>query len=66
MATKPAAAAASLRSRIIDSGVIDPRELVAAAEQVGRRCFAMELAPRYVQVAIERWQAFTGREATRG
>lgn len=36
-----------------------------AAEQVGRRCFAMELAPRYVQVAIERWQAFTGREATR-
>ena len=37
-----------------------------AAEQVGRRCFAMELAPRYVQVAIERWQAFTGREAVRG
>lgn len=37
-----------------------------AAEQVGRQCFAMELAPRYVQVAIERWQAFTGREAVRG
>lgn len=37
-----------------------------AAEQVGRRCYAMELSPRYVQVAIERWQAFTGREAVRG
>lgn len=37
-----------------------------AAEQVGRRCYAMELAPRYVQVAIERWQAFTGQEAIRG
>ncbi len=38
---------------------------VIAAEMLGRRCFAMELEPRYVQVAIERWQAFTGRTAAR-
>jgi DNA modification methylase len=31
----------------------------------GRRCYAMEIDPRYAQVVIERWQAFTGREATR-
>jgi DNA modification methylase len=36
-----------------------------AAETLGRRCFGMEIDPRYVQVAIERWQAFTGLEAVR-
>jgi site-specific DNA-methyltransferase (adenine-specific) len=38
---------------------------IIAAEQLGRRCYAMEIDPRYVQVAIERWQAFTGKEAQR-
>lgn len=39
---------------------------IIAAETLGRRCYAMELEPRYVQVAIERWQTYTGREAVRG
>lgn len=34
-----------------------------AAEQFKRRCFAMELEPVFVDVAIRRWQAFTGKEA---
>jgi hypothetical protein len=38
---------------------------IIASETLGRRCYAMELEPRYVQVAIERWQAFTGKEAVR-
>ena len=38
---------------------------LVAAEALGRRCFAMEIDPKYVQVAIERWQAFTGRTAER-
>ena len=36
-----------------------------AAEQLGRRCFAMEIDPVYVQMSIERWQNFTGRQAVR-
>jgi DNA modification methylase len=36
-----------------------------AAEMTGRQCFAIELDSRYVDVAIRRWQAFTGRAATR-
>jgi len=36
-----------------------------AAELLGRRGYAMELEPRYVQVTIERWQTFTGRRAVR-
>jgi DNA modification methylase len=35
-----------------------------AAETVKRICIGMELEPRFVDVAIRRWQAFTGREAT--
>ena len=36
---------------------------VIAAEQAGRQCFAMELNPAYVDVAVERWQSFTGKQA---
>ena len=36
-----------------------------AAEQLGRRCYAIEIDPRYAQVIIERWQNFTGRTAER-
>ena len=35
-----------------------------AAETTGRTCFAMELDPLYVDVAVRRWQAFTGKAAT--
>jgi DNA modification methylase len=38
---------------------------VIAAEQTRRRCVALEIDPRYAQVAIERWQTFTGRTAER-
>ena len=34
-----------------------------AAETTGRVCYGVELDPAYVDVAIERWQAFTGEEA---
>jgi len=34
-----------------------------AAETVGRTCFGMELDPRFVDVAVRRWQAFTGLNA---
>ena len=30
----------------------------------GRVCHAIELSPAYVDVAVRRWQAFTGAEAT--
>ena len=36
---------------------------IIAAETCGRHCHAVELDPPYVDVAVARWQAFTGREA---
>ena len=37
--------------------------VIMAAERIGRRAYAMEIEPRYVDVAIRRWQAFTGKDA---
>jgi DNA modification methylase len=36
---------------------------IIAAEITGRACHAIELMPQYVDVAVERWQAFTGDNA---
>ena len=37
---------------------------IIAAEQTGRSCYAIELSPAYVDVAVKRWQDFTGEKAT--
>jgi len=37
---------------------------IIAAEMTGRSCHAIELNPPYVDVAILRWQDFTGQQAT--
>ena len=34
-----------------------------ACEQLGRRCFMMELDPVYVDVIVKRWEKFTGEKA---
>jgi DNA modification methylase len=36
---------------------------ILAAERVGRRAYTLELEPRFVDVAIKRWQAFSRRDA---
>ena len=36
-----------------------------AAQSCGRVCLAIEIDPLFVDVAIRRWQAFTGEKATR-
>jgi DNA modification methylase len=36
---------------------------IIAAEMTGRACHAIEIDPVYVDVAIARWQNFTGQRA---
>ena len=36
---------------------------IIAAEQLSRRCYAIEIEPSYCQVIIDRWEAFTGQKA---
>ena len=37
---------------------------IIAAEMTGRSTRAIELDPAYVDVAVQRWQAFTAEKAT--
>jgi len=34
-----------------------------AAEKTGRKCYGMELDPKYCDVVVKRWEAFTGQKA---
>lgn len=36
-----------------------------AAEELGRRCFAIEISPTFCDVAVTRWERFTGQKARR-
>ena len=36
---------------------------IIASDQFGAACYAMELAPIYVDVAVARWENFTGKDA---
>ena len=37
---------------------------IIAAETTSRKCYAIEVSPSYVDVAVLRWEAFTGKSAT--
>ena len=47
--------------------VLDPfagsGTILIAAERTGRRAQAMEIDPHYVDVAVKRWQDYTGKSA---
>lgn len=36
---------------------------IIAAEQIERRCYAMEISPVYCDLAVKRWEDFTGEKA---
>jgi DNA modification methylase len=62
-----------LRPALINSGlgdaVFDPflgsGTTLIAAQTTGRICLAIEIDPAYVDVAVRRWQEFTGKQAIR-
>jgi DNA modification methylase len=50
-------------------GVFDPflgsGTTMIVAEKLNRRCYGIEIEPKYVDVAVERWEQFTGKKAKR-
>jgi DNA modification methylase len=34
-----------------------------AAEQLGRKCYGMEISPQYCDVIVKRWETLTGKKA---
>lgn len=54
---------ASKRGEIVFDPFHGSGTTLLAAEKTGRRCFCVEYEPKYVDIAIRRWQAMTGKDA---
>jgi DNA modification methylase len=54
---------ASRRSDLVLDPFAGSGTTIIAAEKTGRRAYALEIDPKYVDVIIRRWQALTGKEA---
>jgi DNA modification methylase len=53
----------SRRGDIVLDPLMGSGTTIMAAERVGRRAFGLEIDPLYVDVAVQRWQAYTRRDA---
>ena len=69
--TKPVSLLATFLHNSTSRGdiVLDPflgsGSTLIAAESLGRRCYGVEIDPRYVDVAVRRWEFATGNTAIR-
>jgi len=53
----------SRRGEIVVDPFLGSGSTLIACEKIHRRCFGIELSLRYTDVAIQRWQAWTGDDA---
>ena len=53
----------TIRGERVWDGFVGSGTTIIACEQLGRRCFAMELDPKYVDVCVQRWEQYTGKKA---
>ena len=52
------------RGEVVYDPFLGSGTTLMAAELTERVCFGIDIDPRYVDVIVQRWQQFTGREAT--
>jgi DNA modification methylase len=70
-AAKPVALLESFVRNSTDHGdtVLDPflgaGSTLLAAERTGRVCYGVDIEPKWIEVAIRRWESLTGKEATK-
>ena len=53
----------SARGDLVLDGFLGSGSTLIAAERVGRICYGVELDPKYVDVAVRRWQRYSGQQA---
>lgn len=51
------------RNDIVLDAFLGSGTTVIAAERTGRRCFGLEIDPKYVDTVVRRWQTLTGQAA---
>lgn len=54
---------ASRRGEVVFDPFLGSGTTLLAAEKVGRTCYGVEYEPRYIDVAVRRWQKVTGKDA---
>ena len=54
----------SKRDDIVMEPFIGSGTAVLAAEKTGRRCYGIDMEPRYIDLATRRWQNLTRKQAT--
>tara|TARA_R110002050_G_scaffold60518_3_gene134194 strand:- start:318 stop:1418 length:1101 start_codon:yes stop_codon:yes gene_type:complete len=66
-ATFPTEFAEHFVSNFTDNSVLDlflgSGTTIIACEKTGRKCYGMELDPKYCDIIIKRWEEFTGKKA---
>jgi hypothetical protein len=64
---KPVAWIRMLIGNCTDGDIYDPfcgsGTTLIAAEQLGRKCYGMEISPQYCDVIVKRWENLTGKKA---
>mgnify|MGYP003968622611 CR=1 FL=1 len=51
------------KNNIVNDMFLGSGTTLIAAEKTNRKCYGMELDPRYVDVSVNRWEDFTGKKA---
>ena len=54
-----------VKGDVIYDGFLGSGSILLASEQQGKKCYGMELDPKYCDVIVKRWEDFTGKKATR-
>jgi len=52
------------KHKLVYDSFLGSGSTLIAAEKTGRKCYGLELDPKYCDVIIKRWQDFTGKKAT--
>ena len=64
---KPVELLETLLRQVESDNIVDPfaggGSAYIAAEKTGRKCYGMELDPKYCDVIVKRWEDFTGQKA---
>ena len=53
----------STKGQIVLDSFLGSGSTLIAAEKTGRKCYGMELDPKYCDVIVKRWEDFTGKKA---
>lgn len=56
--------AATSEGDIVSDSFLGSGTTLIAAEQLGRKCYGMEISPAYCDVIVKRWETLTGKKAS--